>query len=735
MEGQFTRSHPEVLGFDAAKIDAWKGGMSTPQFSKIDINLDGEDDLVIFDRNGGSLLTYLWQDDGQEYGYAYTDEYHDQWPTLRDWALLRDYDGDGIMDIYTQTPIPGVPGMAVYRGSLSGGDYRWDLVEFPDATFDVLQIPAGSSTTNLYSSNIDLPAIADMDGDGDLDIVSFESNGGFIYYYKCMSVERYGNSDALEFILEDRCWGGVFESDFNQEITLSSVPGECATPLTGEEAEVGFRHSGSTLLALDEDNNGLLDLLIGDLASPGLILLSNDGSLDEAYVEVQEINFPGYNVPVDIPDFVASFYVDINNDGRSDLIASPNGTTPITTAQPAWYFEDVADDGAPDFSLQQKDLFIEYMLDFGIDAAPAFIDYDSDGLMDLIVGTSGSRDATGTYQPSLYLLLNVGTTTNPIFELEDDDFGGLAAFKGEYFAYTPSAGDLDGDGDDDILVGTSDGTLIYLQNLGDIGGEALLAAPIVEYADIDVNNFSSPSMADINQDGLMDIIVGERNGNVDGDGNRCGNLNYYQNLGEPLSPSFDSDLDNAPNSECLGNVLVERSEIASYGASPAFYFTGTDYILLVGSDVGTIHLYDSIVNNSTGPFALRDESFGDIDEGFRTHVALGELDGDGLLEMVVGNNRGGLSFFTVPISDEGVLLADEETPSLSFNIFPNPSSGTIHVRGEEIASYEMYTSTGIRHSGGEITSGEITLNLVSGIYFVVLSDKSGRSTTEKIIVY
>ena len=66
------------------------GGLNCPQFSPVDINNDGKQDIFVFDRIGNVRLTYL--NNGS--GFDYIPQYIAQFPELNDWALLRDYNGD-----------------------------------------------------------------------------------------------------------------------------------------------------------------------------------------------------------------------------------------------------------------------------------------------------------------------------------------------------------------------------------------------------------------------------------------------------------------------------------------------------------------------------------------------------------------------------------------------------------------------------------------------------------------
>ncbi|HMQ00085.1 MAG TPA: VCBS repeat-containing protein, partial [Cyclobacteriaceae bacterium] len=85
----------------------WAGGLNSPQFNTMDLNADGKEDLVVYDRAGNRLFTFL-QENGK---YVYAPEYERQFPEgIRHWLLLSDFNGDGKKDIFTSDPF----GLKVY---------------------------------------------------------------------------------------------------------------------------------------------------------------------------------------------------------------------------------------------------------------------------------------------------------------------------------------------------------------------------------------------------------------------------------------------------------------------------------------------------------------------------------------------------------------------------------------------------------------------------------------------
>lgn len=702
------------------------GGLRSPQFSTADLNLDGIEDIVVYDKDGRSIIPLIRESDGS---LKFDPSFRSIFPDIPSWMLMRDFNGDGIKDIFCSPTTVGLPGIEVHKGVVVDDALTFELVKFPTFDFDILFVPLGSTITQIFASVIDIPDIKDLDDDGDLDILSFEPSGRTVYFYSNQAIELGFTADTLIFELEESCYGGVVESGFSQEVTLSTSRGTCASFLVPkDELVANNRHSGSTVLSMDVLGDSLPEMLLGDISYDGLVMLTNTGVLEEAFFTDQEVRFPSVdNDPIDIELFISGYNEDIDGDGDKELIIAPNDKFASQTIDHIWTYDIVQDsNGEKNFQLLEKNFLISDMIYHGPNSAPLFFDYNGDKVIDLLIGTSGVTPDGRDPSPRMILYKNIGTVTNPRFALEDDDYLGMSEFRTTSLHFAPSIGDIDGDGDSDLVVGDNNGRLYFFENESGDADVLQFATPIYPAWDIKVSAWAKPEVFDYNRDGLGDLIIGELNFNlVNGKRN---SLNYFQNQGSVGLPSFDTDVTVSPNNAGLGCVDLKVDGSFNNFSAPSIIESGEDYIIATGSALGGINLYRTDSQAPADSFDVRSIAYADIKEGDQTILSFSDLDQNGFLEMAVGNRRGGIAIYTtdvmVDVESSNLNVADTDL----ITVYPNPTMDYLQLEIDESIDQDthltIYNSSGqavlrTPYSRGEninvsfLNSGQYSLEIVT----------------------
>lgn len=684
-------------------VNPWAGGFNTPQFSEMDLNKDGMMDLVAFERGFyGSVKCFLHT----EAGWKYAPEYHHAFPEMRNWMLLRDFNCDGLMDIFTS--VPG--GVAVWQQNLQN-DGSFQFVK----TANFLQsTDSEGNQSPLYVAVTDIPAIVDVDDDGDLDILSFNLVGSHLEFHRNLSQELVADCGELIFEKASSCWGYFSEDGNNNTVTLFDT---CDNGVNRETAN--GKHAGSTVLALDLTGNDLKDLLLGDITYNNLVNLINGGNLQVASMVNQTTDFPTNTLPVDLAVFPAVYHLDADKDGLKDLLVAPNNPNNSLNTDQIWWYKNMSNSTAPEFVFQQDNYLIESMIDLGERSYPVFFDVDSDGLMDIIAGSFGVYQSTGNYASQLLYLRNIGASSALEFEWVTDDFAGLSiyGFEGVY----PAFGDLDGDGDAEMLIGDEAGQLHLFENKAEAGAPAEFVLTQPNYFQVDVGQSAKPQLIDVNKDGLTDIISGERSGS----------LLYFENTGTAQQAHFSAE----PTISDWGKVNVLPDEFTGYSAPFLTNDSLGNSLLYVGSEQGWIYAYDQIDNNLQGEFRLVDSL-----NFYGMHITLNgyDLQENGAKYFVSGSFTGGISFYRSGIP---TFYGVDETGFSTLKIHPNPVMDLLRFElPDELTAPLQLT---IYNAFGQLVMEQIILperlssielhGLLPGLYLINLKNSQIR-TSGKFIV-
>lgn len=672
----------------------WVGGLNSIQVSKIHLNNDSFEDMLIFDRTGNTLLTFIWDDINNK--WSFQPSYASSFPPLEYWVLLRDYNCDGKKDIFSY--VSG--GIGVWKNISTSSKIEFEYVSEPYVYSSLL----GGTVANLYVSKVDIPDINDIDGDGDLDVLTFGIIGERIEYHQNQSMELGFGCDSLKFETANTCWGHFLETGFgtNKCILFDTCSSNVSAPK-------GAKHSGSTVLSLDMNNDGVRDLLLGDVSFNNIVALYNDGKGVNMNTSImsQDTAFPAGTQAVDLQLFPASFYEDVDEDGIKDLIFSPNTDNESENFKSSWLYKNYGTNTSPVFAHIKNDWMQDEMIEVGDNAFPVLFDYNNDGLLDLFVGNFGYFDLSYVdhYESKIALFENTGTASQPEFTWITDDFQNLSTLGLGQGLY-PAFGDIDNDGDIDMIVGNHDGKLALLSNSSNSLTSMTLSLTVAQLQDdnatvIDVGYAAKPQLLDMTNDGVLDLIIGEENAT----------LNYYSNIGSSSSPLFRLQDDT------FGDVDVSIWWTTVGNSAPCFFKNNQGVTqCFVGSKRGQIFHYNNIDNNLHAAFDLQDTMVGRIAIGTNSAPAVGFLDNDTIPDLIVGNERGGLSFY---YGSEDISISIKESFKSDLIVYPNPVKDILNIKCDaQVLTYEIIDTFGKTILSGSNTKTISTSQLATGIYII-----------------
>ncbi len=522
---------------------------------------------------------------------------------------------------------------------------------------------------------------ADMDGDGDFDLLA-EQPFSHMRYYKNV--------------------GTPLRADFVQAVdTLRDVDG---APVFSDRQNIPN--------VTDIDCDGLPDLFIGRIdgtvmryeaveTEPAPVFQIVTENFEDIRI-VAQFGQPGMPAPPALPN-IPGVNDDFMNEGPSpgrDVFAedTQNRSDPLHGAN-TMTFADI--DGDNDQDLFWGDFFepgLLYIENTGACArprlrttpvpfppndplqssgynAPSFGDLDNDGDMDLLAGVlGGAFNPNRTARSNLYMYeqlpdeqftrrttrfidqIDVGSESYPVlvdFDADGDDdllvsnkissddgrTASLAYFEnvdGTYhtgevpaffpaYHYAPAFADLDADGDNDLLLGTWNDGIAWYRNEGAPDAPRFVLQQRA-YIRLTRGSHTTPALVDIDHDGDFDLFVGETSGAI----------NFYRNAGTASAPAFEFVSD-----EYAGIDVGRRSVPTFIDAD-----RDGDLDMIVGSEHEGILLFRNQGDRTTPMFGESEPLPYDVPEA--AAPSFGDPDGDGALELMVGGYSGGLLYFDGP---------------------------------------------------------------------------------------
>jgi hypothetical protein len=283
--------------------------------------------------------------------------------------------------------------------------------------------------------------------------------------------------------------------------------------------------AGYSVPSFEDWNNDLLkDLIVGEGGGSGdakvRIYLNVGTEAEPAFVDFFYAQSENADLACPAGGCLGCFprvvYWDAD-DRRDLLVGQSDGTVKI--------FLNVADDNEPTFDAGQL-LTVGseglWNVDVGSRATPSLVDWNSDGMLDLV---------TGALDGAIHIYTNCGCAgaVPPSFYFAPPD-GEFAQSDGRDLQVpglrsSPVVMDLDGDGRKDVLTGNTDGLLLFYANVGTdslpVFGSYSLVTSLGEPIDLPGTPRSRPSVCTWTgdghfgpKDGYWDVLVGAGDGKV-----------------------------------------------------------------------------------------------------------------------------------------------------------------------------------------------------------------------------
>jgi hypothetical protein len=706
-----------------AMPSAWCGGLNNPQFSLADLNNDHKQDLVVYEQYIG-VRTFINTGVAGNPNYVYDPQYEAKFPSdISDYLKLVDYNRDGIADLIHK----GQSGFVVYTGYYANNQLCFNFYK-ELWYFDPHSGAPPGNWINAYCQPGDIPAVADVDNDGDLDFLAYDVWGGAIQFYRNCQVEDGLPKDSIRLCLKDMCWGRSYQT-YSRSLNLGYACSEYA--LTCQKS-TKTTHSGNTILIFDYDGDGDKDMLNGNISFSDIQFLRNgraqiSGSTLDSMTSQDSIwASNGHALRTDI--FPSAYWLDIDQDGKNDLVFSPHAKN-YENYNCVTFYKNTGT-STPNYIWQSDSYLMDQMIDMGYGTYPAYYDYNKDGKPDLFIGSDGFyQQSSGTLRSSVSYFQNISTSTSSSFDKITGDFLGLNAMNIQGAA--PAFGDLNNDGKDDMVLGLTDGTMLFFKNnaaSNSVQPDWVYVGTIQyldinnNYKNVDVGSYAAPFIYDIDNDGKPDLLIG----------NQSGNLYYYKNTN--VTPGVVSV---TKVTDKLGGILLNVQGYP-YAYSTPFIGpidnTGKKY-LLIGNSSGTVYRYDGFQNgNVTTPYTLVDAKYSDIQVGPRSAPAVADINADTMYDMILGNELGGVNYYAQLFP---VGIKDKVFDNKNVTVYPNPAKDNVNISWDvsfvqseinisviSVTGQKMITKT---VPATQLSTQLSTQGLQTGVYYFIL--KSGNNTS------
>lgn len=541
-----------------------------------------------------------------------------------------DFDKDGDIDLVLSDYYGG-NGVTLLRN-----DGTTLAAAFNDASDGYYANPFYTMSFGLRST----PAFADLDGDGDNDMLLGLQSGTFEYY-------KNTSATILPYVLQNGAWNSSTKT---------------GNPFYGIDLGDFTRP-----IFVDFDNDGDKDVIVGTSYLPNnqsVYYYENDGAGNFAQKSLSGVNPPLSET--------APAVLDIDGDGLRDIV--------VGSADGSIHFFKC--NGTNSFTEQTGSLNPFASFNQGAHSAPAASDFDGDGDLDLVIGASNAdqdlfffeNKGNGIFTEKKGLSnplggINVDQLSMPYFiDLDNDGsselilsgFSGIKYFKKNNSAYeeqssnpfgnltytallAPSLIDLDGDGDKDLVGGQdnnlgADASIEYFRN--DNGTYVLQDFTTGPFKDISINR-GRTEFADIDNDGDFDFFISDYD-----DYNYTSKIRFFKNTGTAQSPSFiemtgtQNPLDQVNESDQLYPRLVDLDHDLDLDM-----VIGEGGTLVENLNGNKFMYYENTGSIASPQFTYRGELVERGDSPIEPAPFFIDFDDDGDLDIFMGGASGDVTYF------------------------------------------------------------------------------------------
>ena len=608
---------------EATGSDLGSDTHDTYSLALTDIDNDGDLDLVAGNRN---QTNRLYANTGTTDPFAGSAGTTIATTSIRVASMaLGDMDNDGDLDLV-----------------VGNDNYMINLLFLNNGTATPFSGATGANITSDAHSAWSV-ALGDLDNDGDLDLVAGNYGQTNRLYLNNGTENPFAGVSGSNISSDQHDTASVVLGDVDNDGDLDIVVGNfqqadrlylnngTAAPFAGVSGSdiSSDAHQARSLVLGDVDNDGDLDIVVGNYQQANRLYLNNGTVKPFAWVI-------GSNITADAHNTISLSLNDMDNDGDLDLVAGNVGQANRLylnngTAEP---FAGIAgskitSDSDPTWSVVSKDV-------------------DKDGDLDLVVGNFGKKNrlylnndtadpfagATGTdidANENLTSCLALGDVDNDgdldlvegnffksiisyLINGTADPFAGLTGTDISSDACgtrSVAFGDVDDDGDQDFVAGNAgQANRLYLNNGTSDPFFGIIGTDIAA----DAHDTYSVVLGDVNRDGRLDLIAGNR-----GQANR---LYLNDGTANPFAGADGTDI----AADVCDTMSVAIGDVDNDG----------DQDLITGNQGQANRLY--LNNGRSNPFAgaTGTDIAGDIHDTMS--VVLGDVDNDGDLDVVAGNS-------------------------------------------------------------------------------------------------